>query len=60
MSSPEKDARWGLATHWAEGLGLDFGDFTYHGWQKLLDEAQRKLDKNPSEIPFWAAKGSGE
>lgn len=56
MSSDMKDARWALADNWAEAWGLEFEDFTYAGWQKILDEAQRKLDKNPGDVEYWATR----
>lgn len=55
-----KDARWGLAYNWASAWGLEYEDFTYSGWQKVLNEAQRKIDKYPEDIPFWAKRFRGE
>lgn len=54
MSSSEKDARWGLALYWLRNIGLDYDDLSYGAFHRVLDAAQRKLSKNPSEIPFWA------
>lgn len=61
MSSDMKDARWGLAHYMADSfMGLEYEDFTYPGWQKVLDEAQRRLDKYPDEIDKWAKEFRGE
>lgn len=55
MSSDMKDARWGLAGNLAHTfLGLEYEDFSYSGWQKVLDEAQRLLEKYPEDIERWA------
>lgn len=54
MSSDMKDARWGLAYHHARKIGVEFQDFTYEGWEKLLAGAQMQLDLFPEDIPFWA------
>lgn len=54
MSSDLKDARWGLANFYAAGQGLSFEDYTYAGWQKLLDRAQGTLDREPDDIAYWA------
>lgn len=54
MSSDMKDARWGLAFHYAEQAGMVFEDYTYPGWQKLLDQAQLTLDREPDDIAYWA------
>lgn len=53
MSSDMKDARWGLAYHYAASQGLTFGDYTYAGWQKLLDQAQEELDEW-GDVEHWA------
>lgn len=55
MSSDLKDARWGLANAIAGVIGAEFQDFTYEGWQKILDEAQRRLDSDPSRVGMWAS-----
>ncbi len=60
MSSDMKDARWGLATSMAENLGLEYEDFNYSGWEKLLGQAQETLDKYPSGIDYWAKVFRGE
>lgn len=67
MSSDMKDARWGLAYYIARCIGteifpveLEYEDFTYRGWQKVLDEAQRRLDKYPEEIDMWAKEFRSE
>jgi len=56
MSSEMKDARWALAREWAEIRGLEYGDFSYRGWQKILDHAQRILDETPGNVSYWAEK----
>lgn len=56
MSSAMKDARWALAYNWAEIRGLEYEDFSFQGWQKILDEAQRTLDENPGVVSYWAEK----
>lgn len=60
MSSDMKDARWGLAYEWARSRGMGYEDFTYTGWQKLLDAAQRTVDLNPGIVEYWAARFRGE
>lgn len=54
MSSDMKDARWGLANYYAEQAGMVFEDYTYAGWQRLLDIAQERLDQEPDDIAYWA------
>lgn len=54
MSSDMKDARWGLAHYYAELAGMFFEDYTYAGWQRLLDIAQERLDQEPDDIAYWA------
>lgn len=54
MSSDMKDARWGLAFYYAEQEGMFFEDYTYAGWQRLLDIAQERLDREPDDIAYWA------
>lgn len=54
MSSDMKDARWGLAKHYAGKIGTEIQDFTYDGWEKLLARAQAHLDIFPEDIPYWA------
>lgn len=56
MSSTNKDARWGLALHWLGNIGLSIEDVTSSAMEKILAEAERKLSKNPSEIPYWAER----
>lgn len=56
MSSEMKDARWALANRFASDLDLEYDDFTYQGWQKILDAAQTTLDENPGLISYWAEK----
>lgn len=60
MSSDMKDARWGLARHYASIGGLTYDDFTYDQWQSLLNVAQCILDVNPYEIDGWAKEFRGE
>lgn len=59
MSSDMKDARWGLANYYAEQAGMTFEDYTYAGWQKLLDRAQLTLDREPDDIDYWANEFRG-
>lgn len=59
MSSDMKDARWGLADYYAELKGNTFEDYTYAGWQRLLDIAQERLDQEPDDIAYWANEFRG-
>lgn len=56
MSSDMKDARWGLAYHYAKLDGKTYEDYEYPDWQRLLNSAQWELDQYPGDIPFWAAR----
>lgn len=56
MSSKLKDARWAMALDAAHSIGLDFEHFTYEGFDILLGEAQRFLDKNPDQVDPWAQR----
>ena len=51
MSSNRKDARWFVATHWADGL---WEDLSYEQRRDLLTEAGVFLSKNPESIDLWA------
>lgn len=48
MSSDLKDARWGLAHHYARA---ESGFF-----DRLLDLAGAWLDRNPEDVLYWAKK----
>lgn len=56
MSSSLKNARWALAYHLAGRYGLDYEDFKYSGWEKLLSLAQEFFDANPEDVGYWAKK----
>lgn len=60
MSSDMKDARWGLAYHYAKLEDKSYEDYIYPEWQALLDTAQAELDQYPGDIPFWAGEFRGE
>lgn len=53
MSSDMKDARWGLAYHYANMVDKTYEDYEYPQWQTLLDLAQKELDEFPEDISFW-------
>lgn len=59
MSSDMKDARWGLAYHYAKREGKTYEDYEYPQWQALLDTAQAELDQYPEDIRENYLKGEG-
>lgn len=48
--SKEKDARWGVVYSYIDPMNLDFEDFTFSGWQKLLDRADNYLELYPESV----------
>lgn len=54
MSSDLKDARWGLAMHFAGRMDKDWYAMDYAEKQELLSAAQMELDKYPENILFWS------
>lgn len=54
VSSDMKDARWGLAMHFAGLLDKDWYAMDYAEKEKLLFAAQVELDKYPEDILFWS------
>lgn len=42
-----KDARWQCAYNMAETLNLEYDDFSYTGWNKLLKAADEYLNEAP-------------
>lgn len=54
MSSDMKDARWGLAMHYAKLQDEDWYEIDHVFKSNLLSEAQRELEMYPRDIPYWA------
>lgn len=48
-----KDARWGLAYHYAKLDDKTYEDYEYPQWELLLSLAQNELNEFPEDIPFW-------
>lgn len=47
MSSKRKDARWQGACNLAATLSLEFEDFSYKGWDKLLQQIEEYMNQCP-------------